>query len=330
MKAKKKFSLKPVHIAAPVLVAVALLPLFDGSGGMQLAMHLAIVVCVYMFLGQSWNILAGLCGMFSVGHAAFYGVGAYCVAIGMTKLGTGLLPSVLLGMAIAVLLALLLGAISSKLSGFYFTMSTMALGEVMRTISINWFNVTGSQQGLSIARPIIPRWTFLYLALLLAVAAVFIFALLRRSKLGSMFVAIRENRNLASSLGGNVALYKTIAAVISAMMASLGGAFMTYYTKVVDPSVFANSVSTKMLVIVIIGGIGTQWGPIIGALSILLEEAVKGVLGANFAPVSVIIYGAILVLIILFRPEGISSLWRDKQEQKADKPAVPPTEQGVT
>lgn len=290
------------------ILALALMPVvLSGDGGL-LPMHLVIVVGIYIVLGVSWNLMAGVTGLFSLGHAAFYGIGAYSVGIFVNKLQMSPVLGVLVGVTICAVFAVIIGAVSSKLSGFYFTMATIALGEVIKTLAIQWVQVTNSNNGLAVKRPNLPRPVFFYAALIFAALALLTFYLIRRSRIGSMFVSIRENSNLAQTLAVSITKYKTLATIISAVMASLAGSFMAYYTQVVDPNYLSSTISNKIIIMVIIGGMGSLFGPLLGSFVILLEELMRGVLGANYAPLTIILYSIILIVFILLKPSGMIGL----------------------
>jgi len=299
---------------------VALMPLFDDAkGSMQLPIHLACMVFCYIALAQSWNILAGLCGQFSVGHAAFYGLGSYAVGIGLHRMKINLFLAILMGVVFSIIVAAILGVIGWKLSGFYYTMASIALAECLAVIASTWYELTSAQQGIAIYRPSIPKAVFMYMAMAIMIATIIIFYFIRKSKLGTTFVAVRENENLAQSLGANTGRYKMFAVLISGTMTSLIGSFMMYYVQAVDPMVFSSAISSKILIVAIIGGIGTIWGPIVGGLYVLLEEVMRGVFGSSFASLSVMIVGGILTFIMMVRPEGISAIpkvYKEWREQK--------------
>lgn len=289
-------------------VLILLIPVFDVDGSMQLIMHLVIMVSVYILLAQSWNILGGLTGLFSLGHAAFYGIGGYCIGIFMMKLGFHPLIGLLAGIILGSLFAMILGAISSRLAGLFFTISTIALGETFKAIVAQWTKITNSTNGLPIIRDSIPKEVFFYGAIALAVAGSIFFLYIRHSRFGTMFVAIRENQNLSKALGVSTTKYKTWSSVISAVMAIIAGAFIAYYIQVVDPNYLSGAVSNRIIMIVIIGGIGTVWGPILGSVIVLLEEIMRGTLGADYAPLTIVFYSVILIIIILIRPKGMVSI----------------------
>jgi len=187
-------------------------------------------------------------------------------------------------------------------------MSTLALSEVLRTVAIQWSSITNSITGVSISRPIIPRYVFLYIAIAMAVLAHIFFRYIRKTPLGSLFVSVRENENLAKALGVKSTDIKTIAVVISSGLAALAGSFMAYYIHVVDITYLSFSISEKILIMVILGGIGTIWGPVLGSIIILFEELIRGVIGADFAPITIILYSIILIVVILLQPHGLSSI----------------------
>lgn len=295
-------------ILAVILVILFLIPVLNINGAMALAMHLGIMTFTYILISQSWNVLAGLCGLFSLGHAAFYGLGGYCMGIFMMKLGLNPIIGLIAGILCACIFAVVLGAISSKLSGFFFTMSTIALGEVLKTAASQMISITNGSIGLAIPRPSIPRPVFYYIAFALAIAGTVFVIQLRKSRIGSMFVAIRENENLSKALGVNTNFYKTLAAVISAIMAAIGGAFMAYYIQVVDVSYLSSNISNKVVIVSIVGGIGNAFGPVFGSLVILLEELIRGKMGSDFAPLATALYSIILIAMIMIKPNGIVSI----------------------
>ena len=295
-------------LVCALIVPVLLIPFFYKGGAALLPMHLVIMVASYIVLAQTWNILSGLTGMFSLGHATFYGLGGYALAVAMIKLKLNPLVGLAAGIVLSAFFGLLLGAISSRLTGFFFTISTIALAQVIRTIAMQWTPITNSITGLKIFRPAVPRMVFFYAAIAMAIAVSIFFAYLRRSRMGSMFVAIRENIHLARSLGVDVVRYKTISSVIAAMIASVVGSFITYYIQVVDPNYLSPIISEKIIMVTIIGGMGYAWGPIFGSVLILLEEFIRGTLGARYAPLATTLYGVILIVLMLFKPNGIVSI----------------------
>lgn len=306
---EKQKKIKPSYIVLGVILAgVLLIPALGGDGA-RVLMHLVITMCVYIVLGQSWNVLAGMTGLFSLGQAAFYGIGGYSLAISIVKLKLGPVVGILLGLSLACLLAVVLGAVSSRLGGLFFAIATEMLAKSVNSIVTQWTKMTNGTNGIPIPSKLnLSREVFFYVAILFAAAAVFFYWWLRRSRLGSMFVSIRENQNLSSSLGVNTTKYKTYASIISSLMAALAGMFMAYYVRVIDPNFLGDDVFNRILIIVIVGGTGTLWGPVLGSSVVLLEEMIKSTLGATYAPVTIIIYSLVLIIVMLVRPKGIISI----------------------
>ena len=267
------------------------------------------------------GILGGLTDLFSLGNATFYGIGAYAVSIGMSIMGWSFPVCIIAGVLVNMALGFILGMVSGRLSGFFFVMATLALGHVVKTVALQWSNITGGSNGQSIIRPEIARSTFLYVMVIMAAVYTVIFIIIRKSRTGSMLVSIRENVNLARSLGVNVLKYKTIASIISAVMSSFVGAFICYYVVSVDPTSNLNSsISTMIVLVVIVGGIGTAWGPVIGSTMILLEQIIRGNMGSSYAPLTNIIFGIVLIAFMLFCSGGVMGLLTGQGKKK--KPAA--------
>lgn len=298
-------------IAAIIIVFVCMLPVISDS---RLVLHYVIMMCVYICLGQAWNILGGLTDLFSLGNATFYGIGAYSVSVGMNMAGLSFPVCILVGVIINFLLGFVLGMVSGRLSGFFFVMATLAIQQVVKTVALQWSDITGGSNGQAITRPDIDRGVFLYVILAMAVAYSVIFIFIRKSRTGSMLVSIRENTNLAKSLGVNVLKYKTISSIISAVMTSLVGSYICYYVVSVDPTSNLNSsISTMIVMVVIVGGIGTVWGPVIGSSMILLEQVIRGNMGSTYAPLTNIIFGVLLIVFMLFCAGGVMGLIEKKK-----------------
>jgi branched-chain amino acid transport system permease protein len=290
------------------MMPVLALPIFNRNGVMMLSMHYVIMIAVYIAMAQSWNILSGLTGMFSLGHSTFYAIGGYALASGIYLFKLSPAVGVLIGIILSAVFGFVLGIISSRLTGFFFTMSTIALSQVARTFALQMPDITNGVNGISIMRPPIPCTVFFYTAIGLAMISTGFFVWMRRSRMGSLFVSIRENTQLARSLGVNIVKYKTIASVIASVMASVTGSFIAYYIQVVDPSYLNSSIANKIVMVTIIGGVGNAWGPVFGSVLILLEEVIRGTMGSNYAPLATALYGVILIFFILFKSDGIVSM----------------------
>ena len=326
---------------AVFMIALLLVPMFNRGGSLNMLMNYVILITMNIALVQSWNIMGGLAGLFSMGHAAFFGIGAYCLAITLRAVDSGALQvahssgivlGVLLGLVVSLILAFIISAISTRLSGFFFTMSTIALLSAMVAAVGAWPRVTNGTLGIPIFRPPIDRAVFFYISIGLAVAYTLCFAFLRKARMGSMLVSIRDNIHLARSLGVRDLRYKVLSCVVSSLMASLVGAVYVYFVRSVAPSIFFASIASMVVMVGIIGGIGTVWGPVLGSSLILVDELVRTMLGSVYAPLVNVAFGIIMIVMVILKPEGLVSL-RIKHSLalilKALKPVAKSPEEGV-
>lgn len=298
-------NLRQHYLPVGALVLLAFIPLLQPG---DFFLSVLIMTLLYAYMGQAWNILGGFCGQFSVGHCAFFGVGAYAVTILYHFFGIHPFVGALVGVMAAVFLALIIGFISLQLSGIYFSMATVAMVEILRSLSLYFRGVTFGTLGMSLpVKFSLGKAHYFYIALVLVAAGYLIAAAVRQSRYGTFMVAIRENEERALSLGIKSSRYKVLAAVISAAMTALGGAFYALYVLMVEPSAaFSFLVSIKIIIVVVIAGMGTLAGPLLGAfIAILPDEIIRSWLGGSYAGLAGIIYGAVLVIVLKIKPEGI-------------------------
>ncbi len=293
-------------IVAALVAAVAVLPLFP-SPSVTYAMGLILQIMLFVYLAQAWNIAGGFAGLFSLGHSAFFGLGAYSYAIGVARYGLDPKFCFLLGGLLAAGLGVVTAIISTRLSGMFFAMVTLGLNEILLNLASQLTWLTNGDAGAYLRKQFtVTPHTAYYLFLGLCIAIFALAALVRHSKLGTMCMAVKENEAFARALGVNPAPWKIAAVVVSAVATAVGGGFFAMYQGFVAPSmVFTFSISIKMLIVTMIGGVGTLWGPLVGAFLVLFDELVRASLGSAFGGVSLIAYGAILVLSALFLPKGI-------------------------
>jgi branched-chain amino acid transport system permease protein len=288
------------------------------------AVNLGVMALFYAFIGQSWNIAGGFAGQLSFGHVAFFGVGAYAAAI--VQMRWGLSPW--LGLPAAAFMGGLVGAVIGILSfraglkGSYFALITLAFAEVLRILS-NSVDITGGGLGMLIpAKPGVANFQFperigFYFLMLVLVAGSIALALwLKRSRFGARLAAIRENEDAAMALGIDVFTEKVKVLALSGALCGIGGCFYAQYFLYIDPSIaFGLDKSVEMLLVSMIGGAGTVYGPLVGAL--LLAAINEG--GRAFTTMqglSLVIYGALLVVIIAFLPNGLVDLFRRRPAAK--------------
>jgi branched-chain amino acid transport system permease protein len=270
------------------------------------AQHVLILILLYVTLGSAWNLLGGFAGQLSLGHAAFFGIGAYSAAIIASKSSLSPWLGMLIGPLIVLPLAGLVGWICFRLRGPYFTLATIAIGEMVRLVALNWRDLTGGAVGVVI-RPSIFSGTnklpYYYVILVIACATVGLCYFISRSKLGYYLFAIREDQETAESIGINTTRYKLVALSISASLTALAGAFYANYFLFVDTTiVLPLSLSVEIVLMAIIGGLGTVQGPVIGAILLKLSSEI---FRNQFEDTNQLIYGLLLVGVILFLPDGL-------------------------
>lgn len=295
---------------------------FDPTG---YAIRVLCLILLFAALAQAWNIVGGLANQISLGHAGFFGIGAYTSTVLLLKFQISPWIGMFGGMVLAVLVAFLIAVPTLKLAGHYFALATLAFAEVMRIVanSLGW--LTGGPQGLTI--PYNPNggmaafqfsstiaYYYIMLAALILISGVF--WLMKTTAIGYRLRALQVNESAAEVVGVNTYKVKLQALLISAALTALCGTLFAQFTFFIDPdSVFgASSISIRMALITIIGGIGSLGGPLLGALFLLpLEEIVNLTLSNKAAGLSQIIYAIILISVILLKPTGIVSLFKGKK-----------------
>jgi len=276
---------------------------------------------------SAWNIVGGYAGQVSIGHAVFFGFGAYSSVVVYTHLGWPPIAGAPLGMALSVLLAAAIGVPTLRLSGHYFSMATIAVGELVRVLS-STSEFLGGAQGLG--GPAIPRTVF-DLSFLSATPFYYIFLTvlllllgltwtIERGRMGYYLRAIRDSERAARSLGVSVGRYKLYAYMLSGAFTSLAGSLYLCMFGFVDPeSGFGILISVKMVVMAALGGAGQLFGPLVGALILVpLEELSNSLLGGQGAGLTFVVYGAIIVIIARFLPSGLLSLLDRRKVKRAD------------
>ncbi len=282
---------------------------------MEYFIHLAILVSIYAVLGVSLNLVVGYTGLLSVTHAAFYGLGAYATAIFMTSYGVNFFVSVLIGIVISGLAALLIGMVLSKFDGDYFALGSFGFNIILFSIFLNWQSVTRGPLGIpGIDRPNLFGYefssniSFLILAALIAVGVYFLSQMIVKSSFGRVLKAIREDEKAIQVFGYNTHYYKLAIFVIGAMLAAISGSLFATYITFIDPSSFTLNESIFLLAIIILGGLANNKGAIWGAVfMILLPELLRfvGFPSDIAAQMRQVVYGLILILLMLYRPQGL-------------------------
>ena len=314
-------TLKPVpwalHLAV-LAIAIAFPFVFPSS----FMVNFGVMALFYAFIGQSWNISGGFAGQLSFGHVAFFGVGAYASTIVQLRLGW----SPWLGLPAAALAGALVGGVIGVLSfraglkGSYFALITLAFAEVLRIVT-NSVSFTGGGLGMLIPMKasaanfqFAERSGFYFLILLMAALSVALAEWLRRSRFGAQLAAIRENEDSAKALGIHVFREKVKVMLLSGAIGGMGGCFFAQYFLYIDPLVvFGVDKSVEMLLVSMIGGAGTVYGPLVGALLLASISDITRVL-TQIQGLSLVLYGGLLVVIIAYLPNGLIDLFKRRSK----------------
>lgn len=281
--------------------------------------NLAVLISINAILAVTLNFVLGYAGIFSMAHAVFFGVGAYTAAVVAIKLGGGLLLSTAAGMGVAALISLALALPALRVRGEYFVAASLGLQMLAITVFSEWKTFTGGIGGITNIPParlfafeFATPAQYLMLTLVCLAAVLVIVRLLVRGSFGRSLKAIRDNETAASTYGKNVAVVKTIAVAVSSSLAAVAGSLYSFYMSFVNVESFVLDTSVLLIAMVIIGGVATLTGPIVGTVLILLLPAalsyLPGLPSTEIGSIQQIVYGAAMVLLMIFRPGGVWSL----------------------
>lgn len=305
---KKVVTFWAVHEKAVTLIALALAVLFPLIFSAPYLVNIGILCGIFTVLCLSLNLITGYMGQVTLGHAAFYGIGAYTAAILSTRLGWGFLATMAAAAIISALFGILLGMPTLRLSGNYLAIATMAFGEIARLVELNWVGLTRGPLGIpAIPSPSLFGITFddvrgkYYIVLILVILTVIVIHNLINSRPGRCLLAIKGDSLAAEAMGINVFRYKIMCFAVSAAIAGLAGGFYAHYMTFIDPTSFAGDTSTQILSMAILGGLGSIPGSILGAVTLTaLPELLRDLMDYRQ-----IIYGAILVFMVLVKSDGL-------------------------
>jgi len=284
-------------------------------------LNLAILALMAAQIGVAWNLLGGYAGQVSLGHVAFYGVGAYTSTLLLVKFGINPWLGTLAGALAAAVLSAGVGWSCFRLKGHYFTMATIAVAEIVQIVFTNW-EYAGTAVGLTIpmdpqglgAMVFADKASYYWLALGLLVVTLLAAFAVERSFLGYYFRAIKDEPDAARSIGVNIALYKQVALSLSAFFTALGGSLYAQKELYIDPgSVLSTALSIKMALVSILGGVGTLFGPVIGSLVLTaIEELSRASFGGTGRGTDTVIYAGLIVVIAVFYPTGLIGWYQDR------------------
>ncbi len=324
---KSKLGIEPL-IVVIFAVVLALIPLFKND---NYTLQIFILIFLYAACSGSWNIIGGYAGQISLGHVAFFGIGAYSVVL--LYINTGLSPwaGMIVGGIIAAVVGGAIGYPCFKLRGPFFTLATLAFGEVMRLLSIWARDFTGGSVGKTI--PIdrsfihmqwVGKTAYYYIILAIMIIILIISIYIQNNKFGYYLTAIKEDHDAAEALGVHTAKMKLYAMAISAFLTAICGAFYAQLMMYIEPAiVFINTLSNQFALFAVVGGQGTAWGPVIGSFIMTpVNEALRTVFGARLSGMNYVIYGIILILVVTFMPDGLFPFFKKLFKKQAKKNAA--------
>jgi len=307
-----------------IIVILVLAAVSVNFSGNQYFIDMFILTLFWAFLAGGWNIAGGFSGQFSLGHAAFLGIGAYTSSILYLNYSLSPWVGMFLGGMVSAVLAAGFVLVCSRLKGHFFALATLALGQIAYTCAVQFRALTRGAEGFHIPfEPAVQNMIFAeragyaYLILVLEVAILLFTYWVQQSKFGYSLYAIRENENSAMALGVNRLKMKAVSFALSAFWVSIGGSFYAQYILFIEPdSIMVLNMSVEMAVIAIIGGTGVFAGPLLGAgllvpLGMTLRSAITTIAGLD-----VMIYGIVLILAVMFCPEGLFVMISEKVKGK--------------
>ena len=278
-------------------------------------------ILIYSIVGLGLMLLAGFTGLFSLGHAAFLGVGAYTQAV-LTNHGVPFPIALLCAGGLSAAVGIVVGLPALRVKGIYLGMATLSFGFIVEEIFARWESVTGGNAGIHIKAPDFFGWkadtgeSFYWLCLLITVGATFVIMNLLRSPTGRAFVAIRDSEVSAQSMGIHLARYKSLSFAISAALAGIGGALYAHKLQFISPDQFNILQSIDLLLMVVIGGLGSVHGAFLGAIFLISMPQLISLTKDYLPPVigqapglQSVVYGAVLIGFVLFEPLGIYGRW---------------------
>jgi branched-chain amino acid transport system permease protein len=303
---------------ATIAVVTALLALVPFVTASNVVLNFMVVALLIALVGQGWNVLGGYGGQYSFGHAAFFGTGAYVTGILQVRYGVNAWVGLLIGVAAGALVGAVIGALSfrSGLRGSYFALVTLAFAEVLRIVA-SVAPITGAGVGTLIKLDLRPeafqfqsRAPFYWIILGFVALSLLLVRAIENSRFGAYLVAVRENEDAAKAVGIDVFRVKLAAMTLSAAITAVGGCFYAQYFLFLDAGIaYGTWISVEALLAPIIGGIGTVFGPLLGALVVkALGEAAKLVTG-DAPGLDLVVYGCVLVLVVAFAPGGLVGLF---------------------
>ncbi len=309
-------------------IAIAGLALLPSVGLGAYLQHLLVLWMLFALMALSLNIIIGYIGELSFGHAAFFAIGAYASAMLSVYIGLPFWIGLVAAPIVSGLIGLLIGYVSLRIKGPQFAILTLGFGAILHSVFANWVEFTNGPLGITkIPAPHLPflpgidfstATPYFYLVFVFVLLVMYLSRALVMSRTGRAFIAIRENDALAESVGIDVFRFKLLGFVIATMIVGVAGSLYAHYLRVITPDLFTLQYMAPMIIMVIVGGKGTIFGPVIGSLVYigLLE-----VLRAS-GSLRMLVFAALLTLCVIFLPGGLASLWRVARRLVSDKAAA--------
>jgi branched-chain amino acid transport system permease protein len=300
-------------VAVFLLAAPWVLPKFVP----QFWVNLIAEILIWGLFASSANLLLGYTGLLSFGQSLYFGFGAYGVALGITRLGLGILPAFAFGVVIATLVALVSGVFAVRLTWHYFAIITVVFSLIFYLVAVGWKSLTGGDDGLSFPLPAVAKFgdaeltlldpTFQYFFILAIVSLCFLLQwIVLRSPLGVAFTAVRENATRAGLVGLNPYLIRLTSFVIAGFLAGTAGALFALFSRYASAQYLFWTVSGEAVIWTIVGGTGTLFGPVIGAALLILIREELSIYWEHY----LILVGVIVILVVTFAPKGVVGTWR--------------------
>lgn len=277
--------------------------------------HILIMIFLFAIIGSAWNLIGGYGGQLSLGHAAFFGIGAYASTMLLRSYGLTPWLGMFIGGLLALVMSVLLGVICFRLRGPYFAIATIGLAEVLRLLALHFRAWTNGAIGLTIPfkgnAPLLYQFSskipYYFISLIFLILTLLVIRRVESSRLGNYLLAIGQDQDAAEAIGIDSAKAKRMAYYLSAFITALVGTFYAQYVYFIEPeSVFGLGLSIQIALVAILGGVGTVWGPVVGAVLIeSLTQFTQYAFAGTIYGLEQIVYGSLLVIIILVRPLGL-------------------------
>jgi branched-chain amino acid transport system permease protein len=322
-------SLKTAGLVVLAIVLIALPQVVKSS----FAIDIFIRILLFSFIGAAWNLMGGYAKQLSLGHAAYFGLGAYTSTIMQIDFGISPWIGMVAGGVVAAIASLPIGWLCFRLRGPYFTIATIATAQALMLIFLKFRDFAWGAEGTTIpnlgSAPLMLQFetkaSYYYVVLGLLALALFITYKIEQSWMGYYLVAIGEDEDAAGAIGVNAPRIKRDIYMISAFLTALGGTFYTQYIYFIDPATaFSFNISIEAALVSIVGGIGTLWGPVIG--TVLLETTsalLQSWLGSSTGGIQLTVYALILMAVILWRPTGLMGFANEVLQRRRERQQAP-------